>query len=108
MKPATCPWKPVFRFLILTNKYELSTQRRLWSDWADAQADLSLRLAHTRFVGFVMTRLIWKNYLHQYSKSCLSDHLYEASNLSLEAGLQKTDFLPVQTDFKFVKPIQFA
>ena len=23
-------------------------------------------------------------------------------------GLQKNDFLPVQTDFYFVKPIQFA
>ena len=34
-------------------------QRRLWSDWADAQADLSLRWAHSRFVGFVMSRLIW-------------------------------------------------
>ena len=33
-------------------------QRRLWSDWADAQADLSLRWAHTHFVGFVMSRLI--------------------------------------------------
>ena len=32
-------------------------QRRLWSDWADAQADLSLRWAHTHFVGFVMSRL---------------------------------------------------
>ena len=29
-----------------------------WSDWADAQADLSLRCAHTHFVGFVMSRLI--------------------------------------------------
>ena len=28
--------------------------------------------------------------------------------LPSKAGLQKTDFLPVQTDFKFVKPIQFA
>ena len=28
-----------------------------WSDWADAQADLSLRWAHTHFVGFVMSRL---------------------------------------------------
>ena len=28
------------------------------SDWADAQADLSLRWAHTHFVGFVMPRLI--------------------------------------------------
>ena len=37
--------------------YPLSAQRRLWSDWADAQADLSLRWAHTHFVGFVMSRL---------------------------------------------------
>ena len=29
-------------------------QRRLWSDWADAQADLSLRWAHMPFVGFVI------------------------------------------------------
>ena len=28
-----------------------------WSDWADAQADLSLRWAHSHFVGFVMSRL---------------------------------------------------
>ena len=33
-------------------------QRRLWSDWADAQADLSLRWAHTHFAGFVMSWLI--------------------------------------------------
>ena len=31
-----------------------------WSDWADAQADLSLRWAHTYFVGFVMSRLIFQ------------------------------------------------
>ena len=29
-----------------------------WSEWADAQADLSLRWAHTHFVGFVMSWLI--------------------------------------------------
>ena len=28
-----------------------------WTDWADAQADLSLRWAHSRFVGFIMRRL---------------------------------------------------
>ena len=28
-----------------------------WSDWADAQVDLSLRWAHNHFVGFVMRRL---------------------------------------------------
>ena len=37
--------------------YPLSAQRRLWSDWADAQADLSLRWAHTHCTGFVMSRL---------------------------------------------------
>ena len=29
-----------------------------WSDWADAQADLSLRWVHTHFVGFFMSWLI--------------------------------------------------
>ena len=37
--------------------YPLSAQRRLWSDWADAQADLSLRWVHNHIVGFVMSRL---------------------------------------------------
>ena len=32
--------------------YTLSAQRRLWSDWADAQADLSLRWAHMQFCRF--------------------------------------------------------
>ena len=39
--------------------YPLSAQRRLWSDWGDAQADLSLRWAHSHFVCFVMRRLRW-------------------------------------------------
>ena len=39
--------------------YPLSAQRRLWSDSADAQADLSLRWAHSHFVGFAMSRLIY-------------------------------------------------
>ena len=38
--------------------YPLSAQWRLWSDWVDAQADLSLRWAHTHFVDFVMSQLI--------------------------------------------------
>ena len=42
--------------------YPLSAQRRLWSDWADAQADLSLRWAHTHFVGFVTRRLKYNLY----------------------------------------------
>ena len=39
-------------------RHPLSAQRRLWSDWADAQADLSLRWAHSHFVCFVMRRLL--------------------------------------------------
>ena len=32
-----------------------------WSDWVDAQADLSLRCVHTSFVGFVISWLIYGN-----------------------------------------------
>ena len=39
--------------------YPLSAQQRLWSDWADAQADMCLRWAHSPFVDFVMSRLIF-------------------------------------------------
>ena len=39
------------------HELSLCRKRRLWSDWADAQADLSLRWADTQFVGFVMSRL---------------------------------------------------
>ena len=35
----------------LVLSYPLSAQRRLWSDWADAQADLSFRWAQSHFVG---------------------------------------------------------
>ena len=44
----------------LACSYPLNAQRRLWSDWADAQADLSLGWAHIHFVGFVMRRLIYQ------------------------------------------------
>ena len=40
-------------------RYPMSTQRRLWSDWADAQADQSLRWVHSHFVDFVMRRPIY-------------------------------------------------
>ena len=42
--------------------YPLNAQRRLGSDWADAQADLSLRWAHSHFVSFVMSWLIYTIY----------------------------------------------
>ena len=45
------------------SEFSLSTWRKLgslttyWAHWADAQADLRLRWAHSHFVGFVMSRL---------------------------------------------------
>ena len=42
----------------LVLSYPLSAQRRPWSDWADAQADLNLRWVHSHIVGFVTRRLI--------------------------------------------------
>ena len=41
--------------------YPLSAQRRLWSDWADAQADLSLCWMHRSFCWFCheVAHLIW-------------------------------------------------
>ena len=46
--------------------YPLSAQRRLRSDWADAQADLSFRWAHTHFVGFVMSWLTFVFFLNMF------------------------------------------
>ena len=39
--------------------YPLSAQRRLCSDWVDAQADLNLRWAHSDLFGFVTRWLIY-------------------------------------------------
>ena len=51
--------------------YPLSAQRRLWSDWADAQAEPSLRWAHSYFLGFVMRRLIFFCRNWRYEKFCV-------------------------------------
>ena len=39
--------------------YPLSALRRLWSEWVDTQTDLSLRWAHSHFVGFDMRLLMY-------------------------------------------------
>ena len=44
----------------LASSYPLDAERRLWSDRAFAQTDLSLGWAHSHFVGFVMRRLIYQ------------------------------------------------
>ena len=50
--------------------YPLSALRRLWTDWADTQADLSLCWAHSPFVGFVTRKQrSWReNTETQYNK----------------------------------------
>ena len=44
---------------VAKNPRFLHTHSEDWSDWADAQADLSLRWAQSHFVGFVMLWPIW-------------------------------------------------
>ena len=56
--------------------YPLSAQRRLWSDWADAQADLRLRWAHTHFVGSVMS---WLKYTAKHSLRLKKNPLHSGS-----------------------------
>ena len=68
--------------------YPLSAQRRLWSDWAyaqadlslrlDAQADLSLRWAHSYFAGFVMRWL--KLFFFQARLEYLREHFQIREN----------------------------
>ena len=72
--------------------YSLSAQRRLWSDWADAQADLSLLWAHTHFVGFVMSRLTCYSdpMLQQWGNGCDLDLWHDRHNITLHEAKFKT------------------
>ena len=63
VRPAKTPPSLIRVFAVRMKKawvlrYPLSALWRLRSDWADAQADLSLRWAHSHFVGFATRRLI--------------------------------------------------
>ena len=53
--------------------YPMSAQQRLWSDWADAHADLSLRWVHTHFIGFVVLRLIFRISRHAKRTTITAD-----------------------------------
>ena len=57
--------------------YPLSARQRLWSDWADAQAHLSLRWAHSHFVGFVLSGLISRDNI--FSAKLLSYVIWASS-----------------------------
>ena len=77
--------------------YLLSAQRRLWSDWADAQADLSLRWAHSHFVGFVMSWFIcynaWQSLHHISISFWYSDVLYTSQVLEVVRNSKNSIFL---------------
>ena len=68
--------------------YPFSAKRRISSDWADAQTDLSLRWAHNHFVGFVMSRLI---YIRCIAPALSDDHVLKV--LIDRHQLQIYDFL---------------
>ena len=73
--------------------YPLSAQQRLWSDWADAQADLSLRWAHSHFVDFVKLYGFRNKGLSQYQKpvyisNCSPMAAIQLSNLSVRYELK--------------------
>ena len=55
--------------------YPLSAQRRLWSDWADAQADLSVRCAQKSFCWFCHE--VAQN---AFSSSLHMQHIYISSH----------------------------
>ena len=58
-----CPVWPIFAVHAMGSqgpKLSSCGQRRLWSDWADAQADLSLRWVHMPFCLFFMMRLNYR------------------------------------------------
>ena len=84
--------------------YPMSAQRRLWSDWADAQADLSLRWAHTHFVGFVMSRLISKTpkisniYMHlQFIQTTSNIWYYQSRKCFLQNSVVHMKYVPLPT-----------
>ena len=64
--------------------YPLSAERRLWSDWADAQADLSLRRAHQSFCWFC------HEVAHIYSAAMKSYHFCNFDILKIIKGVKVT------------------
>ena len=77
--------------------YPLSASKD-WSDWVDAQADLSLRWAHSHFAGFVVRRLKYLPYLFLwvFTKKIDVNKMFSNKNanwwasMEFEAGCGKT------------------
>ena len=87
--------------------YPLSAQRRLWSDWADAQADLSFCWMHTHFVGFVMSRLKYIYFFFYFITTVdtmtLTSHLFDVKNakttllLNVKSGVSRFENCQLST-----------
>ena len=60
-----------------------------WSDWADAQADMSLRGRTCHFFGFVMRQLIFDNHSIIKSRENLSLGIYD--QVGLKSACSATD-----------------
>ena len=69
--------------------YSLSAQRRLWSDWPDAQADLSLRWAHMPFCWFCHKAA------HMYVQVTPYNHFGKGILMSHHLFIDKCGKLPV-------------
>ena len=68
--------------------YPLSAQRRLWSDWADAQADLSLRRVHMPLCWFCheVAQIITVVWSVTQEKRPLQSPAWDPSNYHLSRG----------------------
>ena len=71
--------------------YSLSPKRRFWSDWADAQADLNPRWAHSHFVGFTVRRSYFFQYLLWFWNLKQADSVY-----GKQTPCWITDFAPLR------------
>ena len=73
-------------FAVHWPKVSSCRQQRFWSDWADAQADLSLRWVHSHFVDFVIScllynvktalRLLWSSFTMVFPAIILTSIFY--------------------------------
>ena len=81
-----CPVWSVFadrmkKALVLS--YPLSAQQRLWSDWADAQADLSLCWAQMPFCSFCHEAAQIKNQMTSSNWNCCSTRSTDLDTLTI-------------------------
>ena len=66
-------------------RYPLSAQRRLWSAWADAQDDLSLRWAQMPFCWFVTMRLMCVPFKSYLMKNINTVSIFTTDHCSVES-----------------------